>query len=182
MACSDLASIEDTAVLRVRTTAMELATALGAGESVTVALQRWCERYKIGSGSVEAEHVTNVIAGLPPPTVIGCLGLSAGTSLRFRHVVLKRGGVSLCEAVNWYVPTRLTDSMNEALSTTRTPFGLVVAPLGIHRVNQFFVPGSEAPSVFTRSVLEMKASVANEEGLPLAAVQEWFSPILLDGE
>jgi chorismate-pyruvate lyase len=110
---------------------------LDSHDSATIALEQWCER----RGMMTPAHVQALAqddAGAVPisPAIRKALGVGADEPLRARHVLLVCGGTVLSDARNWYVPARLTPAMNQALETTRVPFGKVVASLGLHRVPQ----------------------------------------------
>ncbi|CAF1596373.1 unnamed protein product [Didymodactylos carnosus] len=61
------------------------------------------------------------------------LNISSDETVCYRHVYIKCGQLILSMADNWYVPSRLTDEMNNLLNTTNIPFGKIVAPLRFRR-------------------------------------------------
>lgn len=181
----------DGVVKPVRARAGDLADAICAGGSSTAALQQWCERFGIGSGHVEAHCRPSSSPVSPSAAVCDSLAAQDGNSLAFRHVVLRRGVVHLCEAINWYDPARLTPAMNHALQTTAVPFGVVIAALGIHRINTVIWCGNDGPEARATpmisdaqwltpgTILEVEARVVTVSGAPLAVVRERYSSALL---
>jgi chorismate-pyruvate lyase len=178
MECVEPEVLTGAAGIRRRPTLAELTAALSAGGSVTAVLQRWCEHYGIGNGPIEAEILASISSRSAPSEVCLKLGLARYAVIGYRHVVLTRASVRLCEAINWYDPRRLTAAMNEALASTCVPFGRVVAELGVHRSNAIVsLPDLAAPT--TDHILEIRADVTDAAGVPFAVVREWFAPALL---
>ncbi len=101
--------------------------------SATLTLERWCGSHHLAA---EATVVAERVRGVDKPLPEGAreqLGIGPDESVRYRRVQLACGGHVLSEADNWYVPSRLTDSMNHELDSTDTPFGKVVQPLHFRR-------------------------------------------------
>ena len=108
----------------------EFQVTLAAQDSATVALTQWCEKNHL---AVPARITATPVPGkaeLPAKSS----PFAQGTPLGYRHVRLSCGSKVLSEAHNWYDPARLTPAMNEALASTNTPFGKVVAPLHFRRI------------------------------------------------
>jgi hypothetical protein len=91
----------------------------------------------------------------------------------------------LSVADNWYRPGRLTGEMNHALDTTDEPFGLVVRPLGFHRVRleaRILVPdkdsGKDAP--LPLSIIRHEALLEQADGTPFSLVVETYRRQALD--
>lgn len=106
--------------------------------SATQTLDAWCRQQKLASASaIRAVRVNSDTPAPPcPPELAEHLQLTsqnASETLRYRHVRLICGALTLSHAENWYRPDRLTKEMNTALETTETPFGLVTTPLGFSR-------------------------------------------------
>ena len=107
-----------------------------------------------------------------------------------RSVSLKRGDVVLSDAENWFIPQRLPGSMREALASTPTPFGAVIAPLHPRR-RTFFVDLTGAFEMTklmapnpaydqARTVVDHRAVVCRGiDGQPLAVVREAYREVLL---
>jgi hypothetical protein len=108
-------------------------TTLASNDSATAALSQWCAQRALAS---PAQIRATPNAGEPlaaTPAIRALLGVSAQEPVAYRNVRLSCGTYVLSLARNWYVPARLTPEMNSQLSTSDTPFGTVVAPLGFHR-------------------------------------------------
>lgn len=106
---------------------------LASHDSATAALGQWCAARAIAS---PAEIRANPSGGEPlaaTPAIRTLLGVSAQEQVAYRNVRLRCGDQVLSQAHNWYVPARLTPEMNRQLTTSDTPFGTVVAPLGFRR-------------------------------------------------
>jgi len=102
-------------------------------DSATLTLERWCADHRLSDPArIVAERVYDVVK---PATaeVRAALDVTPDEPLGYRRVRLKCGDRVLSEADNWYVPTRLTPEMNQALETTDTPFGKAVAALRFRR-------------------------------------------------
>ncbi|WP_232823443.1 hypothetical protein [Dyella sp. C9] len=101
--------------------------------SATLTLERWCGVHHMApEAKVVAERVHGVDKPLPADGREQ-LGIGADEPVRYRRVQLSCGGHVLSEADNWYVPARLTESMNHELDSSDTPFGKVVQPLHFRR-------------------------------------------------
>jgi hypothetical protein len=82
--------------------------------------------------------------------------------------------VVLSDARNWYVPARLTPAMNGLLGTTQTPFGKVVAPLGLHR--QPLPPGMASPARCPAGTIHhVTAVLRRNDGQPISLVSECYT-------
>jgi chorismate-pyruvate lyase len=104
-----------------------------AGPSATRTLEAWCRDHRLAD---PAKIVANRVSGSDKPITAeqrSRLKIGADEPVRYRHVRLRCGNSILSEADNWYVPSRLTAAMNAQLDDSDTPFGIVVAPLGISR-------------------------------------------------
>lgn len=124
---SPLARLEVLAL--VQTLNSELLT----NESATLTLDRWCERHKLAASTkITAERVRGVDKE-PSAEQRKLLGISAEEPVRYRRVRLHCGDRVLSEADNWYVPSRLTPGMNQALDTTDIAFGRAVQLLHFRR-------------------------------------------------
>ena len=107
--------------------------ALLAGRSATLTLETWCADHKLAA---EPKILARLVRGKEKPASPETrerLQVSAEEPVKHRYVQLTCGDRVLSEADNWYVPSRLTPEMNQALETTDTPFGKAVQALGFHR-------------------------------------------------
>lgn len=104
-----------------------------------------------------------------------------GERLGYRRVHLMCGEAILSEAVNWYVASRLTPAMNEALETSDVPFGRVILPLGPSRrtVSTRILWDGEGAAPAT--ILRHRALVVDAQGRPLAEVIENYRAVLVTG-
>lgn len=102
-------------------------------DSATLTLDRWCEAHRLAEpAKIVAERVRNVEKAATPQQR-ELLSVSATEPLRYRRVRLKCGSRVLSEADNWYVPSRLTPEMNQALNTSDIAFGRAVQALKFRR-------------------------------------------------
>jgi hypothetical protein len=108
-------------------------TTLARNDSATAALGQWCAARSLADpATIRASP--NGGEDLPAtPAIRALLGVSPTEPVAFRNVRLACGARVLSLARNWYVPARLTPDMNRQLTSTDTPFGTVVAPLGFRR-------------------------------------------------
>ena len=161
----------------------ELNADLLAHDSATETLRRWCARRHL------ADPPKIVAERLPGPDkpagaeVRRLLHAAPGEEIRYRRVALACGDHVLSNADNWYRPGRLTAAMNAELDTTDHPFGLVVRPLGFHRVTlsaELLVsPGDRTvPS----DVIRHRAVLETADGEPFSLVVETYTSHVLDGE
>ncbi len=104
------------------------------------------------------------------------LHAGAGEEIRHRRVRLMCGSHRMSEADNWYLPSRLTPAMNQALDTTDTSFGTVVRPLDFHRQTL------EAKPLRNRhAALEITAVLIAATGVPFSLVVEDYANELVTG-
>ncbi|WP_199100936.1 hypothetical protein [Dyella sp. ASV21] len=101
--------------------------------SATLTLERWCGAHHLAA---EAKVIAERVRGMDKPLPADAreqLAIGPDEPVRYRRVQLSCGGLVLSEADNWYVPSRLTEAMNQALDASDTPFGKVVQPLHFRR-------------------------------------------------
>lgn len=106
---------------------------LAAQDSATAALGQWCERRALASPATIRASPNGGDPLPATPAIRALLGVSPQEPVAYRNVRLSCGDHVLSQARNWYVPARLTPEMNRQLTTSDTPFGTVVAPLGFRR-------------------------------------------------
>jgi hypothetical protein len=125
----------DTFLARVEALALlqTLNADLLSHDSATLTLERWCAAHALAvPPRIVAERVTG--SDLPPtPEQRADLGVAPTETVRHRRVRLRCGAVVLSEADNWYVPSRLTPTMNAQLDGSDAPFGKVVQALHFRR-------------------------------------------------
>jgi len=97
--------------------------------SATRSLEKWCGEHQLAT---VPKIIAQPVLGEDKPidsAQLQRLEVSGPEQVKYRKVRLYCGDQLLSEADNWYVPSRLTEEMNQLLETTQTPFGKVVAPL-----------------------------------------------------
>mgnify|MGYP001161936035 CR=1 FL=1 len=102
-------------------------------DSATGVLQALCDRRDDGAPRIRARRVTVADDAAATSKARAELGAAPDAAIVHRRVELMCGAAVLSRADNWYLPGRLTPDMNAALTTTETPFGVVVRPLGFQR-------------------------------------------------
>lgn len=165
--------------------------------SATTVLRVWCEDYGLAAEpKIRAIPVIGVANPLKPEDRLA-LGAAPDEEVRYRRVQLACGDRVLSEADNWYRPGQLTPEMIQALETSDTPFGAVVAPLRFTRrtlsSRLMFQPMAEPPRrLFARPrkaeplvvpphVLEHRAVLLKPDGTPFSLVVENYTGEVLAG-
>ncbi len=162
------------AAARSPTDALE--AALVSGESATAVLTRWCADHALADPARIVAVRDRAAHRAAPPSVRRALRAQAGERVAYRRVNLACGERVLSQADNWYLPGHLSAPMNQALETTDTPFGQVVAPLRFHRVALGVErPGAAAPGA---PILRLSAVLVAGDGRPFAVVRERYLPAL----
>lgn len=142
--------------------------------SATAALRQWCAAEHIADPTRIVAVPVPGSARAEPADLRRALGISPDEPVAYRHVRLVCGDTVLSEAHNWYVPSRLSPAMNQALATTDTPFGTVVAPLGFHRERLATIRG-QAAECPPGTVLSHHALLRLPDGRSLAFLVECYS-------
>jgi hypothetical protein len=102
-------------------------------DSATLTLDRWCASHHLADPpTITAERVHDVDK---PATAAQreLLHVSPTEPLGYRRVRLHCGPHVLSEADNWYVPSRLTADMNQALEHSDIAFGRAIQALQFQR-------------------------------------------------
>lgn len=175
------------ASLRGLRAAEALSSRLLMTQLATTALEDWCRARGLGSGRITVRrHEQPAPAVLDPDSLAALGGDARGTTLR--RVDIRRGGIVLVDAVNWYFADRLTAAMRERLRGD-TPFGEAIAALTPRR-RTFHVsvapadvveaairePGPDADAVH---VFEHRAALDLPDGTPVAVVHERYRAVLV---
>ena len=134
---SDAASIAWHDTFTTRLEALALLESLNADllshDSATLTLDRWCASHHLADPpTVTAERVHDVQKSAKVAQR-ELLHVSATEPLGYRRVRLHCGAHVLSEADNWYVPSRLTPAMNEALEHSDIAFGRAIQALQFQR-------------------------------------------------
>jgi chorismate-pyruvate lyase len=102
-------------------------------DSATLTLDRWCESHRLATpAKIVAERIRDVDKQ-PTAEQREVLKVGATEPVRYRRVHLRCGDRVLSEADNWYVPSRLTAEMNQALDNSDVAFGRAVQALHFQR-------------------------------------------------
>ncbi|RDI99220.1 hypothetical protein DVT68_08285 [Dyella solisilvae] len=163
--------------------------------SATLTLERWCGAHHL---SAEAKVVAERVRGQDKPLPDDArkqLGIGADEPVRYRRVQLACGEHVLSEADNWYVPSRLTESMNHELDTTDTPFGKIVQPLHFRRQTLAAellwsplpqgwesgtpLPASQGALAIPHHVLQHRAVLFDQDNRPFSLVVESYTADVL---
>jgi hypothetical protein len=162
--------------------------------SATAVLQALCDRREPGAPRIRARRVEAADNAQAASTARRQLGAAANEPIRLRRVELMCGEAVLSRADNWYLPDRLTQQMNSMLSTTETPFGVVVAPLAFQRrtlsSRLLFNPlppgwearaelSFEAPATPPPQVLQHRAVLQTPDGRPFSLLVETYTDRVL---
>ncbi len=166
-------------------------------KSATKVLEDWCGRHGLAHPArIGAVTIAGTFKEMAEDQ-LEHLQVESQDDVAYRRVELVCGELLVCEADNWYVPSRLTDAMNHELQTTDTPFGRVVVPLDVYRdtysmtvfVRNLPLSGMEPgvphkkPWTFdgSQDLLRHRGLVLQRAGnLPLAEVHEVFKMSLLE--
>ncbi|MHC5306888.1 hypothetical protein [Bartonella sp. LJL80] len=108
---------------------MRLDCFLRRHDSATLALQKLCE------GRTLTISRLNQLDRPIPEVFSSYRGRAQNAVAKYRHVAIKDSETTLSLAHNWYFPSILSSDMNEQLSETDKPFGLVCAALAFKRVS-----------------------------------------------
>lgn len=164
-----------------------------ASHSATLTLGEWCAHHHLADPPKIVAHLQTGATKPISPEQRRDLNISANEPVVYRRVDLVCGTHVLSQADNWYVPSRLTAAMNVALTSSDTPFGLVIRPLHPQRrtldVTIFWRPlapdwDMHPPSATTATAgkLEMppllfqhRAVVSDSAGQPISEVVETYT-------
>ena len=149
-------------------------------DSATLALEEWCAARGIADPARITAQSVNATSNDPPQSMRDHLDLERGETFAMRNVRLACGQTVLSVAWNWYVPSRLTPEMNEALRYGNTPFGKVVAPLQFRRKPLKTVYG-RAENCPAGTISTHRAMLVLPDGRPLAYLIECYTAANLTG-
>ncbi len=152
---------------------------LAAQDSATAALGQWCARRNLASPATIRASPNSSETLAATPAIRALLGVAADEPVAYRNVRLSCGDQVLSLARNWYVPARLTPDMNRRLTTSDTPFGTVVAPLGFHRERLAAQRGASADCP-QGTVLSQSAVLRLPNEQPISLVVECYTAANLD--
>ncbi|MBB6484679.1 hypothetical protein [Rhizobium lusitanum] len=190
----------DTATARVEALAVlqTLNADLLSNASATLTLDRWCATHKLAPAG--AKIVAQRVRGQDKPAdaqIRETLAVKPDEPVAYRRVRLACGDRVLSEADNWYVPSRLTADMNEALNSSDVAFGRAVQSLNFTRTNLSakllwhpLPEGWEMATDFSASttaslalpplLLEHHAVLKLPDGTPFSTLVESYTRSVLD--
>ena len=166
-----------------------------ASRSATLALEHWCAEHHLAVLPKLVARRDRSASRIATPEQRARLQVGPEEVLGYRHVLLACGDHILSEADNWYVPTRLTAEMNQALEQTDIPFGRVILPLKVQRqnisverlwsplpVDWITLPKPKAPSDRPpeHALFRHRALLITPSGQPIAEVEETYTRDALD--
>ena len=188
----------DTGVNRLKALAFvqTLNSELLSHDSATLTLDRWCKAHHLASN---AQIVADQVRGVDKVPTLGqreLLHVGEKEPIKYRRVRLRCGDHILSEADNWYVPSRLTEEMNQKLGNSDIAFGRAVGSLKFRRqtfdARLLWEPlpsGWEltrtAPSDQTgvlqipHAILQHSAKLTLPNGLPFSLVVETYTRDIL---
>ncbi len=159
--------------------------------SATLTLERWCGLHHLANDAHITAHLLREVEKMPTAEQRRDLKVDAAEPVKYRRVQLVCGQHILSEADNWYVPARLTASMNRQLEETDTPFGRAVKELNFRRETiaakvlwPALAEGWEMQPVPTDKhgrldipshVLEHRAILYTQDNLPFSEVVETYT-------
>jgi chorismate-pyruvate lyase len=150
-----------------------------AGRSATQTLEQWCGDHHLAAAP---RIVARVVTNADKPTTTEQrqrLHVTGTDVVKFRHVRLQCGSRVLSEADNWYVPGRLSASMNHLLETTDTPFGTVVRPLEPYRVTLAVTMLWTTGAVPPEALFAHRALLFTRDRVPFSEVYEVYQRDIL---
>src|SRR5580698_6073942 len=165
-------------------------------DSATLTLDRWCAAHHLADPpTITAERVHDVDK---PATAEQRELLHVGPTepLGYRRVRLHCGAHVLSEADNWYVPSRLTADMNQALEHSDIAFGRAIQALHFQRhtlsatllwmplpegweMNVAKRPAHAGTLAIPSYVLQHTAVLSLPDGTPLSALTETYTAEVL---
>jgi chorismate-pyruvate lyase len=184
-----------------RTQALALLQTLNADllshDSATLTLERWCGTHGMASPARVVAHRVHGQDKPLPPELRAQLEVGTDEAVKYRRVQLACGDRVLSEADNWYLPDRLTASMNRQLDSSDVPFGKVVRPLHFrrktlsarllwsplpadwerHRLQ--LLPATTALLAMPHSLLQHRALLQTPDGRPFSALIETYTDQVL---
>lgn len=190
----------DTPTARVEALAVlqTLNAELLSNASATLTLDRWCAAHKLAPAGTKI--VAQRVRGQDKQADVHIrelLAVKPDEPVAYRRVRLACGDRVLSEADNWYVPSRLTTDMNEALNSSDIAFGRAVQSLNFTRTNLSakllwlplpegweMAPDLPAPTTGSLSLppllLEHHAVLKLPDGTPFSALVESYTRNVLD--
>jgi len=168
-----------------------------ASRSATDTLADWCGAHHMASKPKITARLERDVQKPLTPAQRQDLDIGPMEPVVYRRVELACGEHILSQADNWYVPSRLTAAMNQALLSSDTPFGWIVRPLHPRRQTIAVIslwhplaagwemqppPASDPahPLAIPPVLFEHRAIVYGQDGRPISEVDESYRAELLD--
>jgi chorismate-pyruvate lyase len=167
-------------------------------DSATITLDHWCDAHHLVASPAKIVAIRDrATSKQATGAQRKALGVDPAEPLRYRRVKLACGDHILSEADNWYVPSRLTPTMNDLLDTTDAAFGRVVMSLGFQRrtvsakllwsplpdgweTNPTALPDPTAKTLaIPHAVLQHEALLVLPDGTPISQVVETYTEQVL---
>ena len=166
-----------------------------SNRSATAVLEEWCADHHMSPISKITARLINEQDKILSDDTRKRLHLKLSDRVKYRHVQLTCGSHVLSEAVNWYVPARLTAQMNRELYSSDKPFGKIIAPLNPYRrtmeVKIYWSPlargwendlsrltsnsRDERAISIPKYLFMHRAVVSSEAGIPISEVVEIYT-------
>ena len=102
-------------------------------DSATLTLDRGCAAHQLANPATVTAERAHDVDKAPTAAQRELLHVGPAETVGYRRVKLHCGSHVLSEADNWYVPSRLTAEMNEALDHSDVAFGRAVQALHFQR-------------------------------------------------
>lgn len=169
-----------------------------ASHSATLTLSAWCASHDLANPPKIVAHLQPGASKPISAEQRRDLNIGPDEPVIYRRVDLACGTHVLSQADNWYVPSRLTPAMNAALTSSDTPFGLVIRPLhpqrhtlGVkffwHPLPQNWEMHAPPPNTVHADALDVppflfqhRAIVSDAEDRPVSEVVETYTRANLD--
>lgn len=158
----------------------DLSDSIPGAETSFEALERWCEAHHLASAPITFEKSGQGDGRYPYRIALYALALRPEECLQTRRTLVCHGDRLLCEAADWYVPSRLPPYIRIALQAASIPFGVAVRRLSRSRrtMSVQIVDSPSAPA----AVLEHDAVLLDSKSVPLGLVCErYYAPPLSRG-
>jgi chorismate-pyruvate lyase len=165
-------------------------------DSATLTLDRWCAGHHLADpATVTAERVHDLDKA-PTAAQRELLHVTPTEPVGYRRVKLHCGSHVLSEADNWYVPSRLTADMNQALDHSDVAFGRAIQALHFQRhtltaallwmplpegweMNVTTTPAHSGTLEIPPYVLQHTAVLSLPDGTPVSTLTETYTAEVL---
>nr|WP_245355366.1 hypothetical protein [Rhizobium leguminosarum] len=165
--------------------------------SATLTLDRWCAVHRLAPEG--SKIVAQRVRGQDKPAdkrIRELLNAGPDELIAYRRVRLICGDRVLSEADNWYLPSKLSAEMNQALSSSDIAFGRAVQALKFSRKNlssrllwsplpedwdmDGLIADDTGPLSLPPFLMEHRAVLKLRDGTPFSVVTECYTDKVLD--